>query len=43
VVPLPEEIVAEAQHFGRVLQSRNGAARHVHHNGSTQVHSVQTL
>jgi 2-oxoglutarate ferredoxin oxidoreductase subunit alpha len=43
VVPLPEEIVAEAQHFGRVLQSRNGVALHGKHNGSAQVRSVQTL
>jgi len=44
MVPLPEEIVYEAQHLGRVLQSRNGFGRDGHRqNGSRHVHSVQTL
>jgi 2-oxoglutarate/2-oxoacid ferredoxin oxidoreductase subunit alpha len=44
MVPLPEEIVYEAQHLGRVLQSHNGSGRGEHRqNGSRHVHRAQTL
>ena len=44
MVPLPEEIVYEAQHLSRVVQSRNGFARvPARHNGNGPVRSLQTL
>jgi 2-oxoglutarate/2-oxoacid ferredoxin oxidoreductase subunit alpha len=44
MVPLPEEIVYEAQHLSRVVQSRNGFARvPARHNGDAPVRSLQTL
>jgi 2-oxoglutarate/2-oxoacid ferredoxin oxidoreductase subunit alpha len=44
MVPLPEEIVYEAQHLSRVVQSRNGFGRvTARHNGDAPVRSLQTL
>jgi 2-oxoglutarate ferredoxin oxidoreductase subunit alpha len=44
VVPLPEEIVYEAQHLSRVLQRRNGFGREVNRqNGGVAMPSVRTL
>ena len=44
MVPLPEEIVYEAQHLSRVVQSRNGFARvPARQNGDAPVRSLQTL
>jgi 2-oxoglutarate ferredoxin oxidoreductase subunit alpha len=44
MVPLPEEIVYEAQHLSRVVQSRNGFGRATaRHNGEAPVRSLQTL
>lgn len=44
MVPLPEEIVYEAQHLSRVVQSRNGFGRApARHNGDVPVRSLQTL
>ncbi len=44
MVPLPEEIVYEAQHLSRVVQSRNGFGRApARHNGDAPVRSLQTL
>jgi 2-oxoglutarate ferredoxin oxidoreductase subunit alpha len=44
VVPLPEEIVYEARHLARVLQSQNGSERsNYRQNGTVHVRSVQTL
>lgn len=44
MVPLPEEIVYEAQHLSRVVQSRNGFGRApARHNSDVPVRSLQTL
>jgi 2-oxoglutarate ferredoxin oxidoreductase subunit alpha len=44
MVPLPEEIVYEAQHLGRVVQSRNGARNgDARPEGLGQLRTVQTL
>jgi 2-oxoglutarate ferredoxin oxidoreductase subunit alpha len=44
MVPLPEEIVYEAQHLGRVLQSGNGSRNGAVRPGDIgQLRSVQTL
>ena len=44
MVPLPEEIVYEAQHLSRVVQSRSGFGRApARHNGDVPVRSLQTL
>lgn len=44
MVPLPEEIVYEAQHLSRVVQSRNGLGRApARHNSDVPVRSLQTL
>ncbi len=44
MVPLPEEIVYEAQHLSRVVQSRNGFGRApAKHNSDVPVRSLQIL